>query len=92
MVSSNNIFCVKFRVIVAFGLLIHIYTAVAIQTWKSDVIPYEINTTAGFTDIRIGDLRAAMEHWQYYTCIIFVERNATEHKDLILFTKQLDCG
>lgn len=61
--------------------------------WESGIVPYEIDTKVGFSDIQIGRIKEAMKHWERYTCIIFVERNATEHMDFIRLTRNdSDCG
>lgn len=62
------------------------------KLWKFGVIPYEIDTTVGFRFKQIAEIEAAMKHWESFTCVIFVERIATEHDDYIRFTKILECG
>lgn len=61
------------------------------KLWKFSVVPYEIDMTAGFGSNQIADIKAAMEHWEIFTCIIFVERDPIEHEDYIRFTKILEC-
>lgn len=61
------------------------------KLWEFGVIPYEIDSTVGFGFNQIANIKAAMKHWESFTCIIFVERNLIEHKDYIRFTKILEC-
>lgn len=62
------------------------------RIWDFGVIPYEIDTTAGYDHIKIAKIKEAMRHWENYTCIIFIERNAAEHADFIRFTNtECDC-
>lgn len=61
------------------------------KLWKFGVIPYEIDMTAGFDSEQIADIKAAMKHWEFFKCIIFVERHLIEHEDYIRFTKILKC-
>ncbi|XP_055321206.1 bone morphogenetic protein 1 homolog [Sitodiplosis mosellana] len=61
------------------------------KLWKFGVIPYEIDMTAGFDFEQIDNIKAAMKHWEFFTCIIFVERHPIEHEDYIRFTKILEC-
>lgn len=50
--------------------------------WDFGEVPYEIDMTVGFGGILIARIEAAMRHWENYTCIIFVKRNAVEHEDI----------
>lgn len=64
------------------------------RIWDFGVVPFEIDTTARFNDNEISIVKAAMRHWEKFSCIKFVERNAVEHKDFIRFTKddsKCDC-
>lgn len=61
------------------------------KLWKFGVIPYEIDTTAGFGSNKIANIKTAMKHWEIFTCIIFVERHLIEHEDYIRFTKIFEC-
>lgn len=62
--------------------------------WDFGIVPYEIDTTVGFNDRQIARIEAAMKHWENYTCIIFIRRNASQHRNFIQFTKNVsicDC-
>lgn len=59
------------------------------RVWDFGVVPYEIDNV--FTGDEKAGFKQAMKHWENYTCIKFVERNASVHKDFIRFT-ELSCG
>lgn len=59
--------------------------------WDFGVVPYVIDMNVGFTGHQKAEFKEAMQHWEIFTCIKFVERNASEHENFIRFTK-LDCG
>lgn len=64
-------------------------TAKKERKWDHGIIPYEIKP------IFDGNQKAlfiqAMRHWENHTCIKFIERDPTIHKDYIHFTS-LSCG
>lgn len=59
--------------------------------WDFGVIPYVIDENVGFSYDQIVKIKEGMQHWEQFTCIKFVERNAVEHDYFIRFTK-LSCG
>lgn len=65
-------------------------TAKKERIWDFGVVPYVIDPNAGFTVKQKTEFKEAMRHWETFTCIKFVERNASEHENFILFTI-LDC-
>lgn len=60
--------------------------------WDYGVVPYEIDTAAGFGFNKISEIMAAMRKWERFTCITFVERNKTEHDNYIQFSSRIDDG
>lgn len=62
------------------------------RIWDFGIVPYEIDMTAGFSIVSdIYNIKEAMRQIENFTCITFIERNATEHKDYIIFTER-KCG
>lgn len=59
------------------------------RIWDFGVVPFVIDEI--FSGDEKAGFKQAMRHWENYTCIKFVERNASEHKDFIRFT-ELPCG
>lgn len=59
------------------------------RIWEHGVIPFEID--AQFSGGHRALFQQAMRHWENHTCIKFVERNAVEHPNFILFTIR-PCG
>lgn len=59
------------------------------RIWDFGVVPYVIDPV--FSGDEKAGFKQAMKHWENYTCIKFVERNANVHKDFIRFT-ELPCG
>ncbi|XP_055304841.1 dorsal-ventral patterning protein tolloid-like [Sitodiplosis mosellana] len=66
-------------------------TAKKERIWDFGVVPYVIDARVGFNGVQRAQFKEAMHHWEQFTCIKFVERNAGEHDNYIRFTK-LDCG
>lgn len=64
-------------------------TAKKERIWDYGVIPYEID--ANFSGAHKALFKQAMRHWENFTCIKFVERNAKEHANYIMFTIR-PCG
>lgn len=64
--------------------------------WDYGVVPYDISsidTTAVLDQFAIRSIKAAMRQWENSTCIVFIERNAVEHKDFIRFIERdAECG
>lgn len=59
------------------------------RIWDWGVVPYVIETW--FSGEEKAGFKQAMKHWENYTCIKFVERNVSVHKDFIRFTESR-CG
>ncbi|XP_050525579.1 tolloid-like protein 1 [Daktulosphaira vitifoliae] len=59
------------------------------RVWDYGVIPYEIDSSFGGPHKAL--FKQAMRHWENFTCIKFVERNADEHPNYIVFTER-PCG
>ncbi|XP_026321881.1 tolloid-like protein 1 [Hyposmocoma kahamanoa] len=59
------------------------------RIWEHGVIPYEID--GNFSGAHKSLFKQAMRHWENYTCVKFVERDAEMHKDYIVFTER-PCG
>lgn len=59
------------------------------RIWDYGVIPYVIDSV--FSGDQKAGLKQAMKHWENYTCIKFVEQNASVHNNFIRFT-ELPCG
>ncbi|XP_002073258.3 dorsal-ventral patterning protein tolloid [Drosophila willistoni] len=59
------------------------------RTWDYGVIPYEIDTI--FSGAHKALFKQAMRHWENFTCIKFVERDAKLHANYIYFTVK-NCG
>lgn len=64
-------------------------TAKKERIWDYGVIPYEID--GNFSGAHKALFKQAMRHWENFTCIKFVERNALEHANYIVFTER-PCG
>lgn len=64
-------------------------TAKKERKWDFGVIPYEIKPI--FDGSQKALFIQAMRHWENHTCIKFIERDPTIHKDYIHFTS-LSCG
>lgn len=64
-------------------------TAKKERIWDYGVIPYEID--GNFSGAHKALFKQAMRHWENFTCIKFVERNALEHPNYIVFTER-PCG
>ena len=58
------------------------------RVWDYGVIPYEIDKNATGADISL--FKQAMQHWENYTCVKFVERTQ-DHPNYIIFTER-ECG
>ncbi|CAL8097727.1 unnamed protein product [Calicophoron daubneyi] len=63
-------------------------TAYVSRTWPHGVIPYIIQ--ANFSSETKATIMSAMQHWENYTCLSFVEREP-QHKSYIIFTEK-PCG
>lgn len=59
------------------------------RIWDFGVVPYVIDPV--FSGDEKTGFKQAMKHWENFTCLKFVERNANVHKDFIRFT-ELPCG
>lgn len=59
------------------------------RIWDFGVVPFVIDPI--FSGDEKAGFKQAMKHWENHTCIKFVERNASEHKDFIRFTESR-CG
>lgn len=59
------------------------------RIWENGVIPYEID--GNFSGAHKSLFKQAMRHWENFTCVKFVEREAELHKDYIVFTER-PCG
>ncbi|KAI8044617.1 hypothetical protein M5D96_000788 [Drosophila gunungcola] len=59
------------------------------RTWDYGVIPYEIDGI--FSGAHKALFKQAMRHWENFTCIKFVERDASLHDNYIYFTVK-NCG
>ncbi|KAH8271408.1 hypothetical protein KR018_009102, partial [Drosophila ironensis] len=59
------------------------------RTWDYGVIPYEIDSI--FSGAHKALFKQAMRHWENFTCIKFVERDAKLHANYIFFTVK-NCG
>ncbi|EDV30246.2 uncharacterized protein Dana_GF23044 [Drosophila ananassae] len=59
------------------------------RTWDYGVIPYEIDSI--FSGAHKALFKQAMRHWENFTCIKFVERDAKLHANYIYFTVK-NCG
>ncbi|SPP81274.1 dorsal-ventral patterning protein tolloid [Drosophila guanche] len=59
------------------------------RTWDYGVIPYEIDGI--FSGAHKALFKQAMRHWENFTCIKFVERDAKLHDNYIFFTVK-NCG
>ncbi|KAH8382433.1 hypothetical protein KR009_003504, partial [Drosophila setifemur] len=59
------------------------------RTWDYGVIPYEIDGI--FSGAHKALFKQAMRHWENFTCIKFVERDAKLHANYIFFTVK-NCG
>lgn len=59
------------------------------RIWDFGVVPFEIDPI--FSGVHKAQFTLAMKHWENFTCIKFVERNASEHENYIRFT-ELSCG
>ncbi|XP_054258423.1 tolloid-like protein 2 [Macrosteles quadrilineatus] len=59
------------------------------RVWDYGVIPYEID--GNFSGAHKALFKQAMRHWENFTCVKFVERNAPEHPNYIVFTER-PCG
>ncbi|KAH9643313.1 hypothetical protein HF086_012983, partial [Spodoptera exigua] len=59
------------------------------RIWENGVIPYEID--GNFSGAHKSLFKQAMRHWENFTCVKFVERDADLHKDYIVFTER-PCG
>ncbi|XP_038060664.1 bone morphogenetic protein 1 homolog isoform X1 [Patiria miniata] len=59
------------------------------RKWPYGVIPYVID--GNFTGSQRAMFKQAMRHWENYTCITFVERSPTQHRNYIVFTYR-SCG
>ncbi|KAG6445800.1 hypothetical protein O3G_MSEX004120 [Manduca sexta] len=59
------------------------------RIWENGVIPYEID--GNFSGAHKSLFKQAMRHWENFTCVKFVERDADMHKDYIVFTER-PCG
>lgn len=64
-------------------------TAKKERIWDFGVIPYEID--GNFSGAHKALFKQAMRHWENFTCIKFVERNAIDHPNYIVFTERA-CG
>lgn len=64
-------------------------TAKKDRIWDFGVIPYEID--GNFSGAHKALFKQAMRHWENFTCIKFVERNALDHPNYIVFTER-PCG
>lgn len=61
-----------------------------LKKWHVGVVPYAIGETVGI--IERVKIKAAMNHWEKYTCITFVKRNPVEHDNFIIFSNEEECG
>ncbi|CAG9559561.1 unnamed protein product [Danaus chrysippus] len=59
------------------------------RIWENGVIPYEID--GNFSGAHKSLFKQAMRHWENFTCVKFVERDAELHRDYIVFTER-PCG
>lgn len=59
------------------------------RIWENGVIPYEID--GNFSGAHKSLFKQAMRHWENFTCVKFVERDADLHRDFIVFTER-PCG
>ncbi|XP_072939478.1 tolloid-like protein 1 [Epargyreus clarus] len=59
------------------------------RIWENGVIPYEID--GNFSGAHKSLFKQAMRHWENFTCVKFVERDADLHRDYIVFTER-PCG
>lgn len=59
------------------------------RVWDNGVIPYEID--GNFSGAHKSLFKQAMRHWENFTCVKFVERDPSLHKDYIVFTER-PCG
>ncbi|XP_013164435.1 PREDICTED: tolloid-like protein 1 [Papilio xuthus] len=59
------------------------------RIWENGVIPYEID--GNFSGAHKSLFKQAMRHWENFTCVKFVERDPSLHKDYIIFTER-PCG
>ncbi|XP_068631046.1 tolloid-like protein 1 [Battus philenor] len=59
------------------------------RIWENGVIPYEID--GNFSGAHKSLFKQAMRHWENFTCVKFVERDPSLHKDYIVFTER-PCG
>ncbi|CAG9818509.1 unnamed protein product [Phaedon cochleariae] len=59
------------------------------RVWEYGVIPYEID--GNFSGMHKVLFKQAMKHWEDHTCIKFVERDADDHPNYIIFTER-PCG
>ncbi|VVC98444.1 unnamed protein product [Leptidea sinapis] len=59
------------------------------RIWENGVIPYEID--GNFSGAHKSLFKQAMRHWENFTCVKFVERDADIHRDYIVFTER-PCG
>lgn len=64
-------------------------TAKKERIWDDGVVPYEIDAIFGGAHRAL--FKQAMQHWENYTCIKFVERDQREHPNYIIFTTR-PCG
>ncbi|XP_031633644.1 dorsal-ventral patterning protein tolloid-like [Contarinia nasturtii] len=66
-------------------------TAEKERIWDFGVVPYVIDEHVGFSGDQKAEFIEAMQHWENFTCIKFVERDASVHDNFIRFTS-LQCG
>ncbi|KAG5891255.1 hypothetical protein JTB14_019663 [Gonioctena quinquepunctata] len=59
------------------------------RVWDYGIIPYEID--GNFSGMHKALFRRAMNHWENFTCVKFIERNKDEHPNYIFFTER-PCG
>lgn len=59
--------------------------------WEFGVVPYEIDGRVGYSGDQKAEFIEAMQHWENYTCVKFVEYDESIHDAFIRITK-LDCG
>ena len=59
-------------------------TSLPERRWPEAVIPYQISDN--FTATQRSIFHQAMRHWEYHTCVTFIER--TDEEAYIFFTKE----
>ena len=62
-------------------------TSLPERRWSDAVIPYKISEN--FTATQRSIFHQAMRHWEYHTCVTFIEK--TTEESYIFFTKR-PCG